>query len=95
MIVSVEGKSEAVDGNILGRADFSKYLFGIEVETFSVLCKLSKASNKDGSAWNSRRDCIACSWDVDSKAKTVAGSGQTESLLKSMDCNIGRGGQMV
>ena len=31
---SVNGESEAVDGNILGRTDFelSKYLFGIEVE---------------------------------------------------------------
>ena len=41
IIVFGEGKSEAVDGNILGRADFelSKYLFGIEVETFEFLVR--------------------------------------------------------
>lgn len=38
MTVSGEGKSEAIDGNILGRADFElfKYLFGME-ELFPVL----------------------------------------------------------
>jgi len=36
IIVFGEGRSEAVDGNILGLVDIelSKYLFGIDVETF-------------------------------------------------------------
>lgn len=65
---------------------------GFSFDSFCILNprELFRVSNKDENALSSRRDCTACSWDVDNMASMVIGSERIKSLLKTKDCSIER-----